>query len=462
MSIRATLITILLLASAAPAQDAAQGQAQDPAQKPAQDAVPEVPADPPLFLGVNAAGAEEWYRVRDAAVLVRVPGGPYARRPYEGAGTTADPEDVSVPTFLVDRDEVTNARFARFLNATTDGTDGLVDAAVPGLVRDAEGNWSAAPGRERHPVTAATGHGALAYATWVGGALPTPDQWMKAAGGPEGRVYPWGDEGPDATRASYARPTARGAEPVGSHPGGASPYGCLDMAGNVYERVLVPGRRTPEGGPSPVMLKGGSWLTPHPLNLRVLDLCMQPLEVAERSVGFRVVMADPEPDRPSRTAEAATPRLRLATDWDAAVAEARQRRVPIFLSLLFDTCGQCDRTREQCYRDPRFIAYANEHLVMVVGHAPGDAMDEPHPAASDGACPLYPGLTCDQHVETYRRGIAVVGGFVVSPGNFVLHPDRVDKGAGNKALLAPERALPKWGNAVERYIEVFEAARREL
>ena len=117
------------------------------------------------------------------------------------------------------------------------------------------------------------------------------------------------------------------------------------MAGNVYERVVMPGRRQRDGSPLPIMIKGGSWLSPHPLNLRVADMCVQPLEVAEHSVGFRCVMTDPHPERPTRTAEGPA-RLRLATDFDAAVAEAKRRRVPIFLSLLIDTCGQCDRTRD--------------------------------------------------------------------------------------------------------------------
>lgn len=428
--------------------------AEEPAEAP-QVAAPQI-----LYLGLSPTGAEEWYRPRDGAVLVRVPAGPYARRVYEGTGTTMDPEEVDVPSFLIDKHEVTNARFARFLGAVPSAAK-HVDPAVPGLLRDEDGAWRAAPGLANHPVTAANGLGAMEFAAWVGGTLPFPDQWMKAAGGAEGRVYPWGGDAPDATRANFARPTARGVAAVGSHPAGASPYGCLDMAGNVYERVNVPGRRTRQGEPYPAMLKGGSWLTPHPLNLRVLDMCMQPLEVAEHSVGFRVVMADPEPERPTRTAEEA-PELRLATDFDAAVAEAKRRRVPVFLSLLFDTCGQCDRTREQLYRDPRFIAYANANVVVIVGHAPGDAMDDPHPAKEDGACTLYPGITCAQHIDTYRRGLAIVGGFGVSPGNFVLHPDRIAKGAGADALLAGERELPKWGNAVDAYIQAFERCREAM
>ncbi len=422
---------------------------------PAADAAPEL-----LYLGLNDAGAEEWFRVTDRAVVVRVPAGPYLRRPYEGAGTTVEPDEIEVGSFLIDKYEVTNTRFVRFLNAAT-ADDGLVDPRVAGIERDAGGSWRVTPGRENHPVTAATGLGAMAYAKWVGGALPDPDQWMKAAGGPEGRIYPWGDAAPDQTRANFARPAPRGPAPVGSRPSGASAYGCLDMAGNVYERVYVPGRKTRAGEPYPAMIKGGSWLTPHPLNLRVLDLCMQPLDVAERSVGFRVVATDPEPERATRTA-ADAPVLRLATDWDAAVAEARERRVPIFLSLLLDTCGQCDRTREQCYRDPRFIAYANANVVMIVGHAPGDAIDDPHAVLDGGACSLYPGITCEQHIETYRRGLGVIGGFTVSPGNFVLHPDRTKPKAGEEAAIAGEWELPKWGNAVDEYIAVFERSRAAI
>ena len=229
------------------------------------------------------------------------------------------------------------------------------------------------------------------------------------------------------------------------------------MAGNVYDRVLAPRgiHSTPE------MVKGGSWASPHPLNLRVLDLCMQSKDVADGTVGFRCAAADPEPERAPITAQT-PPALRLATDFDAAVAEANRRGVPVFLSLLFDTCGQCDRTRIQLFRDPRFVAYCNENLVVIVGHAPGDAQDDPHPPGGAAACPLYPGLACDEHNELYSRGLGVVGTFIVSPGNFVLDPRRMTKGAGESAVLVKELDLPKWGNPVDEYVEAFERARAAM
>ncbi len=413
-------------------------------------------ADDLLYLGTNEQGAEEHYRVRDGAVVIRVPKGEYARRPYEGGPALEKPQPFAVDSYFIDKYEVTNAQFARFLNAVPAAAK-FVDARVAGLVRTEKG-WRAAAGRDRHPVTAANGNGALAYAKWVGGAIPTPPQWEKAAGGTEGRIYPWGDDAPTAKHAQGGRFRLRDTAPVGSFAAGVSPYGCHDMAGNAYDRVLM--RRG--GAVLPVMIKGGAWLSPHPLNLRVADMCVQDARVADRSVGFRCVMKDPTPERATRKS-AAAPTLKLARTWEGAVKEARRRGVPIFLSLQFDTCGQCDRTRAQLFLDPRFVAYCNKHLVVAIGHKPApNAVMEEHAENEDGTCPLYPSLECVDHHAIYNRAIMVVGRFVISPGNFVLDPNGAVKGAGAKSMLVRERDLPKWGNAVEQYLAMFERARKDL
>ena len=419
-----------------------------------------------LFLGVNDHGAERWHRKKDGALVLRVPGGPYAARPYEGDATTAEPKAVEVPSFFLDQHEVTNEQFARFLNVfllegptessanhfSLRGTDFVGSNPVRVL-----------PGRERHPVTIATGHGAAAYAKWVGGRLPTKQEWEKAAGGPKGRIYPWGDAYPTAAHANFGRPTPRGTMPVGSYAHAASPYGHLDMAGNVYERVIGVARM----GKLPVMIKGGSWLSPHPLNLRVLDMCMQPMGVAERSVGFRVAMDDPEPKRATWRPVGTPPALHLETDWMDAIERAQTERKPIFLSLQFDTCGQCDRTRAQLFNDPKFIDYCNKHMVVVVGHQDGDAVLDPHPehlveGQEDGRCSIYPQMACWQHAAIFRQALRVVERFRVSPGHFVLHPDHVVPGRKDKAILIPERELSKWGADVSGYLRAFERARALL
>jgi hypothetical protein len=217
------------------------------------------------------------------------------------------------------------------------------------------------------------------------------------------------------------------------------------------------------------MLKGGSWLSPHPLNLRVLDLCMQDPRLADGSVGFRVFMD--EPPGLAAPQEAARPTLRLAKDLPAALREARERRVPLFLSLLHDTCGQCDRTIAQVYRDPEFVRFCNERLVVVVGHHPADAGDDPHPPREDGSCPVHEGLTCREHVRLYNEGLRIVGGFPVSPGNFVLDPFEVGgrylgPASGDVTIrhadLVPPESLPKGGAAVAPFLAAFEEAARLL
>jgi len=90
---------------------------------------------------------------------------------------------------------------------------------------------------DTHPISNVSWNDAAAYAKWAGGVLPTEAEWEKAARGTDGRLYPWGNRW-DASRCQCSKEFFEDAEktaPVGSFPAGASPYGVLDMAGNVAE-----------------------------------------------------------------------------------------------------------------------------------------------------------------------------------------------------------------------------------
>jgi formylglycine-generating enzyme required for sulfatase activity len=152
---------------------------------------------------------------------------------------------VYLGAYTIDKYEVTNAQYAEFLNAMGNLEEGgktWLDTDAPNVhIHEGGGVWQTDAGYEDHPVIEVTWYGAAAYCEWIGGRLPTEAEWEYAArGSSDTRMYPWGNEEPDCSRLNYRDDTARcvgDTTPVGSYPSGASPYGALDMAGNVWEWV---------------------------------------------------------------------------------------------------------------------------------------------------------------------------------------------------------------------------------
>ncbi|MEJ5251875.1 MAG: SUMF1/EgtB/PvdO family nonheme iron enzyme [Chthonomonadetes bacterium] len=165
---------------------------------------------------------------------------------------------VYVPAFAIQKYPVTNREYAEFCKST---------GHTPPL------HWRGnAPPADLldHPVTFVSQEDAEAYARWLGARLPTEAEWEKAARGTDGRLYPWGNRF-DSDACCWNRQPRDGMSntaPVGSFPRGISPYGVMDMVGNVAEWCAD--RLSPAVG----VLKGGCWLTKSPLNLRVASRTM--------------------------------------------------------------------------------------------------------------------------------------------------------------------------------------------
>jgi formylglycine-generating enzyme required for sulfatase activity len=127
---------------------------------------------------------------------------------------------VTLSAFEIDRTEVTQNEYAACVEAKACGAPLC--------------NWDCS--KTNYPAGCVDWSQAKTYCAWAGKRLPTEAEWEKAARGTDGRIYPWGNEIPDCTHVNMASCGAR-AEPVGMLPAGASPYGALDMAGNVVGMV---------------------------------------------------------------------------------------------------------------------------------------------------------------------------------------------------------------------------------
>lgn len=129
---------------------------------------------------------------------------------------------MSLPLFYIDRYEVTNAEYKSFVDATEwRSPPYFIDRNVP-------------DGRERFPVSQVNWYEAERYCRWRGKRLPSEAEWEKAARGTDGREFPWGDDF-ELIKQDADHPNSEDIAPVGSFKAGMSPYGVMDMAGNVWE-----------------------------------------------------------------------------------------------------------------------------------------------------------------------------------------------------------------------------------
>jgi formylglycine-generating enzyme required for sulfatase activity/uncharacterized caspase-like protein len=185
------------------------------------------------------------------------------------------PAQVNVGGFWIDRTEVTVNAYRRCVEAGKCGNP----------LNSGSCNWGYS-NRSAHPINCVSWHDAQGYCSWVEKRLATETEWEKAARGTDGRTYPWGEEAADCRRAVMGRNGSGCGRnftwPVGSKPAGASPYGALDMSGNVWEWVSEP--LLPNG--SLRVLRGGS-LHSSPDALRAFNRNSTEPSNRTTDVGFR-------------------------------------------------------------------------------------------------------------------------------------------------------------------------------
>lgn len=274
--------------------------------------VPTAEATPlPALAPVTLAGPQNGEKMKwmDGSTLIHIPAGEFMM----GDGVNAFSHAVMLDGYWIQQTLVTNRMYEQCVRT------GSCTAPAQELGGPVFGN----PVFANHPAVGVTWAQAQSYCEWAGGSLPTEAQWEKAARGTNGNTYPWGEGRPACSLLNFANCVGRTTE-VDRYPNSASPYGVLDMAGNVFEWVYdwygegyyqtspFSNPRGPDSGEYRAV-RGSSFESQTVQLPSAIRRFVRP-DISRRDVGFRCAVETPQPIAPYCQLAAFVPQGAISTD----------------------------------------------------------------------------------------------------------------------------------------------------
>jgi formylglycine-generating enzyme required for sulfatase activity/uncharacterized caspase-like protein len=195
---------------------------------PTQTSIPltQTAIPPASVLGIGSTMISE----KDGMTLLYVPAGDFTMGSDNGEADEKPVHQVTLDAYWIDQTEVTNKMYASCVAAGVCVHSSYTQS-------NTRNYYYGAADYDNYPVIYVDWNYAKAYCEWVDRRLPTEAEWEKAARGENAFTYPWGNDDANRNLLNYARTAGSDTTKVGSYPSGASPYGALDMAGNVAEWV---------------------------------------------------------------------------------------------------------------------------------------------------------------------------------------------------------------------------------
>jgi formylglycine-generating enzyme required for sulfatase activity len=244
-----------------------------------------IPPTPTLGIGSTITG-------KDGMTLLYVPGSEFIMGSNNGSEDERPVHTLYLDAFWIDQTEVTNKMYVSCVDAGV--CKESTDTSAP-----AHSSYYGDAEYDNYPVINVDWNMAKTYCEWMDRRLPTEAEWEKAARGTDQRAYPWGNDAPNNNLLNYYLTMQGGTTEVGRYPNGASPYGALDMAGNVWEWIsslfkpypysAADGREDLSASGARA-LRGGAWSL-NGTNVRSANRDGNSPSYTEHLIGFRCAMS---------------------------------------------------------------------------------------------------------------------------------------------------------------------------